>query len=235
MKRREKREESRRRWTEGRRNSVHPSPSSPPPSPQQKKKTCALPFFFFSFLVQSFRQRHLRPIGSVTNEGRKKQPMGGVWMQELAARFKLRPISIFSFDSGNFSLLFLFALRPFLFFYFSFCASFSLSLLARKKTRREGRGGEAERERGNGGGQHFQFQLSSWRVMAAESSFSRSRFASSFRWFLFCFLFWNPRTKHKRLKIEKLFVCFVFNFVLFFLFCFENDIVCKLKMKKVMG
>lgn len=234
MKRREKREESRRRWTEGRRNSVHPSPSSPP-SPQQKKKTCALPFFFFSFLVQSFRQRHLRPIGSVTNEGRKKQPMGGVWMQELAARFKLRPISIFSFDSGNFSLLFLFALRPFLFFYFSFCASFSLSLLARKKTRREGRGGEAERERGNGGGQHFQFQLSSWRVMAAESSFSRSRFASSFRWFLFCFLFWNPRTKHKRLKIEKLFVCFVFNFVLFFLFCFENDIVCKLKMKKVMG
>lgn len=147
MKRREKREESRRRWTEGRRNSVHPSPSSPP-SPQQKKKTCALPFFFFSFLVQSFRQRHLRPIGSVTNEGRKKQPMGGVWMQELAARFKLRPISIFSFDSGNFSLLFLFALRPFLFFYFSFCASFSLSLswLGRKPVEKGEGGRQREKE-----------------------------------------------------------------------------------------
>lgn len=73
--------------------------------------------------------------------------MGGVWMQELAARFKLRPISIFSFDSGNFSLLFLFALRPFLFFILVFVqVSLSLSWLGRKPVEK-GEGGGKEREK----------------------------------------------------------------------------------------
>jgi hypothetical protein len=65
-------------------------------------------------------------------------------------------------------------------------------------------GGVREKEKRKTEGQHFQFQLGSWRVMAAESSFSHSRFSYYFRWLF-------PQTNEKR-KEKSSVICFVLVF-----------------------
>lgn len=169
------------------RRRVHHHP--PPPQP-----TVAL-------LRAEFRQRHLRPIGSVTNEGSKRSQWAEFYpLEELAAIQLLPSLHLFRFRKlFSSSSSFFFAPRRTL---LSLCEF--LCVCSPTEERVEQLGGVREKEKRKTEGQHFQFQLGSWRVMAAESSFSHSRFSYYFRWLF-------PQTNEKR-KEKSSVICFVLVF-----------------------